>query len=480
MYDFYEQHCPHLPQAGCALDISVGCDCDIADAPLRGWWNGSGVTLLSSVDLGSRGLSGATLDSVQHDCAVYANSTDAMDMSLFADHEWIHSSVFFPSNGSVYALTHNEYHCDRPGCPLWPDVPAGMGFVTGVTLMVSLDGGRSWSHARAPPAHIVAVFPFAWNASLGATYGTLGFRSPSGILRAADGFYYASVTALWGSSALGQQAGACMMRTRDITDPASWLAWGGANGFNVSLSVSPWLHPDLDPAQHRCEPFTNTTYASLAWSSFYGRYIYFGTRDGDDDGGWWFGLSADLQTWDSWTIVDVPPGLLALDGAVTPPPPNASVPGRFIMRATNSSGAIWWEDAARTQRRPVGTCVPCPAIDACKSYVTIPDEEFDALTPAGQFACGCVGYNASGTSHYYYPTVMDGSAGAAGSPNFDLFGSNATLFLVAQRCVNAVYDGTRVVCSPFDINGLLVRDIVSVSVSFGGSPEAPRAGLAGF
>ena len=35
VYDFYRDHCPPLPQPGCALDILNGCDCDIADAPLR-------------------------------------------------------------------------------------------------------------------------------------------------------------------------------------------------------------------------------------------------------------------------------------------------------------------------------------------------------------------------------------------------------------------------------------------------------------
>jgi hypothetical protein len=41
------------------------------------------------------------------------------------------------------------------------------------------------------------------------------------------------------------------------------------------------------------------------------------------------------------------------------------------------------------------------------------------------------------------------------------------LFLVGQRCVNAVSDGAGgVACSPFDVDGLLVRNLVRVPIAF--------------
>ena len=59
------------------------------------------------------------------------------------------------------------------------------------------------------------------DARQGAARVTFGFRSPSNIIHARDGFFYATVTAGWGASLLGQQAGACMLRTRDVVDPTS-------------------------------------------------------------------------------------------------------------------------------------------------------------------------------------------------------------------------------------------------------------------
>ena len=62
VYDFYLDECPPLPQPGCSLSIAEGCDCDIADAPLRMFRRSGGdgrVFSLASVDLGSRGFAGA-------------------------------------------------------------------------------------------------------------------------------------------------------------------------------------------------------------------------------------------------------------------------------------------------------------------------------------------------------------------------------------------------------------------------------------
>ena len=57
-----------------------------------------------------------------------------MDLAAYADHEWLHSSWYFPGNNTLYALTHNEYHCDREGCPVWPNT-GNLNFMSAVTLM---------------------------------------------------------------------------------------------------------------------------------------------------------------------------------------------------------------------------------------------------------------------------------------------------------------------------------------------------------
>lgn len=467
VYDFYREHCPPLPQRGCALSISRGCDCDIADAPLRLWRDAAGgLRALASVDLGSRGFAApgpaGRLADLVHTCALYANSTRNESFADYASHEWIHSSWRDEQDDRrLVALTHMEYHCDEPTCPYYGTPLADAdSWLTAVTLMASEDGGASWAHARPAPAHVVAVPPFVWNETLGAAGITFGFRSPSNILKARDGYYYATVTAGWGTSMLGQQAGACMLRTRDVTDPASWRAWGGA-AFDVDLSVSPYAHPSLDPAQHICVPFTNSTYMTLAWSTLYNAYLLFGTTGGDDGAGWSFALSDDLIAWRDWTPVDTS-GYIAPAGDGKLTPSGAPFTGRFVQPVGGGS-QVWWEDAARTIKRPVGSCKPCPGIDACSNITHIPAAEWAALTNASQYGCSWQ-YNASGTAAYYYPTIVDDTQGV---PNFDVVGDSATLLLVASMCVSAEASadgGVR--CSPFDENGLLVRNVVRLPVNF--------------
>ncbi len=66
--------------------------------------------------------------------------------------------------------------------------------------------------------------------------------SPSNIV-AHDGWLHAFVFA----EALGaQRRGACLMRTRDMTDPTSWRAWDG-RGFAVRFA-DPYAEPGVDPA----------------------------------------------------------------------------------------------------------------------------------------------------------------------------------------------------------------------------------------
>ena len=485
VYDFYRDHCPALPQPGCALDISAGCDCDIADAPMRlfrrsGPGGDGRVFALASVDLGSRAMVGDDALSLRHECALYANSTREQSFAAYANYEWLHSSYYFSANNSIVALTHMEWDCKDPASCAFYGEPYT--FFSAVTLMSSPDGGASWAHARPPPAHAVAVPPIAWNETIGRAGPSFGFRSPSGIVAARDGsgFFYATVNAGWdsrGDVVFGQQSGACLMRTRDLTDPAAWRAFGGSD-FNVSLGLaaSPYANPSVDPAQHRCAPFTQITYATLAWSSLYSQYMFFGTNEGDDHGGWAFMLTPDLAlagasaAWSAPVLVDAG-GFISGNGNASITPTGANFTGRFVQRKDHGTDStVWWEDPGKTVRRAVGSCMPCPGVSACGSaLVQIPDAEFDSLVERAAFSCGSL-YNTSGYSDFYYPTLVDP---ASPSENFDEVGDSAVVFLVAQRCVNAVDDGRGgVSCSPFDVDGLLARDLVRVPIAFAASADA--------
>jgi hypothetical protein len=329
--------------------------------------------------------------------------------------------------------------------------------------MQSLDGGASWAHALPPPAHLVAASPVAWTEALGAAGQSFGFRSPSSIVAGRGdqaGYFFATVTAGWGSGAFqGQQQGACMMRTRDVTRPAAWLAWGGS-AFDVPLWTSPYSQPPPSPRPPPCVPFTNITYASLVWSSLHSAYMYFGTAGGDDRGGWQYLLSHDLVSWGAPVGVATG-GHIAPAGNGSATPSGANFTGRFVQRQDHAGDpSVWWEDAGRTVRRRVGSCTPCPGVSACGSaLVPIPDAEFDGLAERGAYSCAWQ-YNTSGYGAFYYPTLVDPDSP---SDNFDEVGASARLFLVAQACVGVDGSGA---CTPFDDNGLLVRDVIQLPVQF--------------
>lgn len=449
VFDWNTQHCPNYTvfNAACDPDILYNCDPDVVDSPAHAWRDTAGnITLLGPVDLGSRAMLGTDILSLRHDCHVYANSTNISTPAAYADREWIHSPWLFP-NGSLIALTHMEDH----------DPVTMAARMSAITLFTSVDNGRTWQPAAPPPAHIVAVGPYQWNASDAQPFG---FRSPSSILAgrgSLSGWYYATVTANWDNDFGAQPQGTCMMRTRDLTSPSSWLAWNGTD-FAVSLALSPYVQPNLDPSAHACVPFSLITYVSLLWSSYYGRYMAFSTNNGNDGGGWTFQLSDDLINWDA-PIDVITNGLIvpAGNGSVSMPT-QAQMPGRFIAR-NDGSAAVYWEDPTATFKHSVGTCTPCPGINACTSVTRLPNPVFDALVTGAGFSCGYIA-NYTGYSHFYYPSLIDP---ASPSPNFDEVGATAQLLLVSEACAGADSNGN---CSPFTPDGLLVRDVVRVNVSF--------------
>lgn len=68
------------------------------------------------------------------------------------------------------------------------------------------------------------------------------------------------------------------------------------------------------------------------------------------------------------------------NATITPPPPGP-VPGIFIIRATGSD-EVWWLDPAGSSKRPVGSCTPCPGVNACKNVTRVPDAAFDRIANA--------------------------------------------------------------------------------------------------
>lgn len=474
-YAWREQHCPEypaMPIPSCVPDIREYCDPDVVDACPRLWANNvSSYTMLGSVDNFSRAQKGDSLDTLTHTCQSYANATYDTDLAHFRNHEWIEAPVAFPSNGTVYALTHVDSlngtsQTSKPNNYLY----------TSITLFVSTDGGETFQPALPPPGHLIATSPLDnRNGTLGAG---IGFGMPSSVLWVpSQGYYYVMLLANWGKDIGPQKGGLCLLRTADIMDPASWRAWTGpSTGFSATLNASPLLQPIPDPSAHTCEPLMDVNgqpvalrHTSLQWSSFYNQYMLFGEMGGGgalNGTGWAFCLSPDLLTWSAPYPVDTA-GFINAQGNASISGPISPMPGQFIR--ADSTGT-WWHSPDGTFKAPVESCAPCPGVDACSNVTVLPAPVFNAIPNATvPFTCTFV-YNSTGYINYVYSVLADPSennASGGQDPNFNTVGQNAHLFLVAKSCAGVSYTPeTGIGCTPLDAFGRDQRDVVRATITF--------------
>eukprot|EP00117_Sycon_ciliatum_P032589 scpid70066/ scgid25241/ len=284
VYNYTTDHCPNGLER-----LSY----DVADGPPRTFRSPKNRLYLqfASVGTGSRGQQGAELDSLKHSCHVYCNSTRSMNTSLFSSHEMPFSPWVSEKDGVVYALTDMEFHNTTAGF-------GGICLYVATTLFKSTDGGLTFQHAAPAPAHVVAAMPYppANESSVRRKPPYMpAFRAPGNIVQY-QGYLYATISALWGPEPYGpQQQGVCIMRTADITDPASWRGWNGKD-FSARMQAFWWENPN--PAEHSCKPVLPSvmTHSTIFFSSVYKRYVILGTNHQ-------MYFSFDLVNWSNATHV---------------------------------------------------------------------------------------------------------------------------------------------------------------------------------
>lgn len=421
--------------------------------------------MLGSVNGVSRAQVGASLDTLRHHCgAPYANSTYDKNISHFRNNEWIEAPAVVSAE-AVYALAHVDSH-DEEGRYLY----------TSTTLFSSHDAGATFAPARPPPGHLVATTPYD-NTALALNATGVGFGMPSSILwDPASSMYYVMLLSSWGHTVRAQEGGLCLLRTADVTDPASWRAWDGKS-FSASLTATPLLNPVPDPDAHTCAPLRDASGALLAMrhlsllrSSFYDAFLLFGEAAGggalNQSAGWAFSLSTDLTHWSVPTQVATA-GLIQPAGTARAAP-TVPLPGRFI-KAPGTHTA--WEEPGGQWKAAVSNCEPCPGLEACAMAESITAPAFDAIPNATfPFSCTHV-YTLSGYSDYAYSVLADDAAQRAtgADPSLNVVGQDAHLFLVAKKCAGVNWsnrNSTQVSCTPLD--GFLrdQRDIVRASIHF--------------
>jgi hypothetical protein len=266
---------------------------DIPDLAARAFRDADGqVQLLASHHVNRR-MIGPDLDTLGRDCTVVMGSRRDPRPAAFDDRTWLAAPYTFDGT-TVYALVHNEYQGnEHPGrCPSRSYRKC---WYNSVTLARSTDGGRTYTTPSDAPAR-VASLPYRYRPDS----GPAGIFAPSNIVRNPhDGYFYAFV--FQNRRDRGPRRGACLMRTRDLTEPASWRAWNGRS-FGMRF-VDPYRELVPRPARHLCVPFTPDQAESLTYNTYLERFVRVGTstrwnpRRRQVDGFVYYAVSRDLVHW---------------------------------------------------------------------------------------------------------------------------------------------------------------------------------------
>jgi len=268
---------------------------NIPDLPVRAFRGADDQVQLIISDAYNFRMVGSDLNTLTQDCNSVMRSDSNPDPSLFSDNEWI-ASPYTEDGQTVYALIHNEYWGQtHPGqCPQNEYFPC---WDNSITLAISTDGGKSYSHALTPPAHLIARLPYPYEAGAGPE----GTRNPSNIIKAKDGYYYSFFNV---SMYRTQEQRVCLMRTGDLSNPASWRFWDGS-GFDGQF-VNPYLNPPANPSSHICSALAmNEIGASLndsiTYNTYLNRYVLVGLSadqiGGREVWGIYYSFSDDLIHW---------------------------------------------------------------------------------------------------------------------------------------------------------------------------------------
>ncbi len=272
-------------------------DNDITDEPARAFKDDTGkIQLMNTHHVNYRWIANTTLDSpYTHPCTKTMSSSNNCTASNFNMKEWL-ASPWTPDGKTIYALVHMEYQAGScvSECP-----SSYACWYNAITSAVSTNSGATFTQPTAP-AQLVAAIPYQFSMD-----GPNGYFTPSNVVRSGDGYFYA----MFRAEPKGlQQFGACLMRTRDVSDPASWRAWNGS-AFAAQF-VNPYI-VTTNPGAHVCAPvdFTSigTITESLTYNTYFRKWMLLGNSVGDPahgkPPGVYYSLSSDLLDWTNATLL---------------------------------------------------------------------------------------------------------------------------------------------------------------------------------
>lgn len=269
-------------------------DEDIPDLPARAFRDSDEQVQLISTHFIGRRMLGESLDNLERDCDVIAQSVYDADPSQYSDKEWL-ASLYTEDGDTIYVLQHNEYqgHTHAGQCP------SGEYFncwYNSLTLAMSTDGGASYRNADSPPNHVVATLPYAYEAEA----GLYGIFEPSNMIDGGDGYIYAFIRV---DDYQSPEQWTCLMRTDNITEASSWRAWGGTD-FSIEF-LNPYIDEIPSPEANLCAPIAQddigTMNSSITYNTYLEQYVLVGISadqiDGREVWGIYYAFSKDLLHW---------------------------------------------------------------------------------------------------------------------------------------------------------------------------------------
>jgi len=202
-------------------------DENIPDIAARAFRDADGQVQLTIGHVNTYRMVGPDLDNLKSDCSAPIHTSDLdPDPAMFNDGEWI-GSLYTEDGETIYAVMHNEYRGHMHGDTRPNQCPSGDYLTcldTSLTMAISTDGGDTYHDIAEPPNHLIATLPYTFD-----DQGVpSGLRAPSNILKGQDGYFYVFTNI---SDYPTEEQWACLLRTDNLDDPASWRYWDG-NGFN--------------------------------------------------------------------------------------------------------------------------------------------------------------------------------------------------------------------------------------------------------
>jgi hypothetical protein len=278
---------------------------DWPDGVARAFRDADGQVQLIRASSTNRRQIGPNLNQLTNDCTILRGSNHDPFPSHFDDTHWL-GAAYTVNGTDVFALFHSEYHgSEHPG---W--CPSGVFFscrYNSATFAKSTNGGDSYV-APPSPTQSVATIPYPYDPDA----GRYGVFSPSNIIEK-GGYYYSML--LISDPYKTQRSGACLMRTKDLADPASWRAWDGA-GFTVRF-IDPYTEPSATPGTHTCQPVSKDEIGpierSLTYNTYLNKYFVIGTdlkydaASQQDVRGFYYSFSDDLIHWSNSQLLVATP-----------------------------------------------------------------------------------------------------------------------------------------------------------------------------